>query len=62
MNHENGNVNPPSQIFLKFNKQIELFMLIADSNNINFFEIGEGFTKLWTIQNDYFLWSMKHNN
>jgi len=25
---KNGKVNPPSQIFLKFHKQIELFMLI----------------------------------
>jgi len=28
MNQKNGKVNPPSQIFLKFHKQIELFMLI----------------------------------
>jgi len=30
--------NPPSQIFLKFNKQIELFMLIP--TNQKFFEVG----------------------
>jgi len=28
MNKNNGKVNPPSQIFLKFNKQIELFVSI----------------------------------
>jgi len=28
MNQKNGKVNPPSQIFLKFIKQVELFMLI----------------------------------
>jgi len=27
-NQKNGKVNAPSQIFLKFNKQIELFILI----------------------------------
>ena len=28
MNQKNGKVNPPSQISLKFHKQIEIFMLI----------------------------------
>jgi len=28
MNQKYGKVNPPSQIFLKFHKQIELLMLI----------------------------------
>jgi len=37
MNQKNGEVNPPSQIFLRFHKQIELFMLIPKQN---FFEIG----------------------
>jgi len=27
-----------------------------------FFEIAWGFTQLWTIQNDYILWSMKRND
>jgi len=31
-------VNPPSQIFLKFHKQMELFMLITKKQN--FIEIG----------------------
>jgi len=28
MNQKNGKVNPPSQIFLRFYKQMKLFMLI----------------------------------
>jgi len=34
--------------------------LDADSKKLNFIEIGWGFAKLWTIQNDYFLWSMNY--
>jgi len=37
MNQKNGKVNPPSRIFLKFNKQKEIFLLIAKNY---FFKIG----------------------
>jgi len=53
----NGKVNPPSQIFLKFNKQIELFVLIP--KKLFFLKFGAGFVRLWTTQNDYFWGSMK---
>jgi len=39
MNQKNEKVNPPSQIFLKFKKQTELFMLIP-TNCGKFFLIG----------------------
>jgi len=32
------------------------------STNKLFLKLVKGFAKLWNIQNDYFLWSMKHND